>query len=578
MFAPYVTHIAYNAKGRRERIEYQNGAHTLCEYDPLTFRLVHIETRRVRDGKRLQDLAYVYDPVGNVTSIGDRAQPTIYFRNQVVQPNGEYLYDAVYRLLRAEGREHAGRADHQAPGETDFGRIHLPLPGDGNAMRKYRESYRYDAAGNILEVTHSAANGSWKRHYHYHQIAANNRLTSTSVGQAEDRYAYDADGNMTRMQHLRSMNWDFRDQLASTETQVVNEGTPETMYYVYDAGGQRVRKVTVGSSGKRRAERVYLGAFEIYREYAHDAVSLEQRTLHIMDDKRRLALVEMRGERNTIRYQFDTHLGSACLELDETASVISYEEYYPYGSTSYQAGRSVAEVSRKRYRYTGQERDDETGLYYHGARYYAPWIGRWTAPDPMGLGDGISLYEYVRGNPIRFVDRAGTDAQSEATWNRLTQSSDPKERAWAIPEEGAGSSGQPKPSLSGPTTKPGASPPPRAAPPPKPKPVPSQGADVHDLTRIAEALLPQRTYPKSVTRVMGAAQVVGGALQLVGAVYSAESGVGPYVLGGLGLDALQTGARTLWTGEARERRSTIPRRVSRAPQAQIRNSRIRSAY
>jgi hypothetical protein len=39
----------------------------------------------------------------------------------------------------------------------------------------------------------------------------------------------------------------------------------------------------------------------------------------------------------------------------------------------------------KRYRYTGKERDEESGLYYHGARYYAPWLGRWTAIDPLQL-------------------------------------------------------------------------------------------------------------------------------------------------------------------------------------------------
>ena len=64
---------------------------------------------------------------------------------------------------------------------------------------------------------------------------------------------------------------------------------------------------------------------------------------------------------------------------------------YPYGSTSYQAGRSVAEVSLKRYRYTGKERDEETGLNYHGARYYAPWLGRWTSCDPSASGRSESL-------------------------------------------------------------------------------------------------------------------------------------------------------------------------------------------
>ncbi|HKL85099.1 MAG TPA: RHS repeat-associated core domain-containing protein, partial [Treponemataceae bacterium] len=108
------------------------------------------------------------------------------------------------------------------------------------------------------------------------------------------------------------------------------------------------------------------------------------------------------------RYQLDNHLGSASLELDDSANIVSYEEYYPYGDTSYRAGRTASEVSQKRYRYTGKEKDEESGLYYHGARYYACWLGRWTASDPAGLVDGVNLYMYVRGNPVSGVDPSGT--------------------------------------------------------------------------------------------------------------------------------------------------------------------------
>jgi RHS repeat-associated protein len=111
---------------------------------------------------------------------------------------------------------------------------------------------------------------------------------------------------------------------------------------------------------------------------------------------------------SVIRYQLDNNLGSASL-LDKDGAVVSYEEYYPYGSSSYQAGRSVAEVSLKHYRYTGKERDEETGLYYYGARYYVPWIGRWTSCDPKGMVDGPNLYMYTKDNPIKFTDPNGTD-------------------------------------------------------------------------------------------------------------------------------------------------------------------------
>ena len=75
-------------------------------------------------------------------------------------------------------------------------------------------------------------------------------------------------------------------------------------------------------------------------------MTLERETLHVMDDKARIALVETRTQGDDgspaqlIRYQFGNHLGSVCLELDSTGQVIAYEEYYPYGSTSYQAGRT----------------------------------------------------------------------------------------------------------------------------------------------------------------------------------------------------------------------------------------------
>ena len=100
-----------------------------------------------------------------------------------------------------------------------------------------------------------------------------------------------------------------------------------------------------------------------------------------MDDQRRVALTETKTREGGAavptpstrwRFQLDNHLGSATLELDTGGNVISYEEYHPYGSTAFRTADGAAQVSAKRYRYTGKEKDDETGLYYHGARYYAP--------------------------------------------------------------------------------------------------------------------------------------------------------------------------------------------------------------
>jgi RHS repeat-associated protein len=64
----------------------------------------------------------------------------------------------------------------------------------------------------------------------------------------------------------------------------------------------------------------------------------------------------------------------------------------------------------KRYRYTSKERDRENGFTYHGARYYAPWLGRWTAVDPAAAKSiDLTPYRYGGNNPIGFVGTTGLD-------------------------------------------------------------------------------------------------------------------------------------------------------------------------
>ena len=85
----------------------------------------------------------------------------------------------------------------------------------------------------------------------------------------------------------------------------------------------------------------------------------------------------------------------------------------------------------KRYRYTGKERDEETGLYYHGARYYACWLGRWTASDPIGISGGINLYEYAASSPAVLSDPTG-NAPADAELLRLRdEATTTKEKAIA---------------------------------------------------------------------------------------------------------------------------------------------------
>jgi RHS repeat-associated protein len=416
-----LTSATYDAKGQRLTVVLGNTARTTYAYDPDTFRLLALTTTRPGNGGPVQALAYTYDPTGNITRIADTAQQTVFFNGQVVTPSADYTYDAIYRLTTATGREQIGQAGQPQTTWSDAARSLVPLPTDSQAIRNYTENYSYDAVGNLGQLLHTANLGTWTRIYAYGEPTvppANNRLTSTTVSGTTEPYAHDTHGNLISMPHLSLMQWDWKDQLQTTASQIVNSGTPETAAYRYDPAGERVIKATISQNGKRNAERLYLGACEIYRTYdGNGNVNLERQSLHAGGATGRICLFETTTIDATAspaslpsvlsRYQLSNHLGSAILELDGAAAVITYEEYYPYGSTSLRAGRSAAEVSLKRYRYTGKERDTENGFYYHGARYYAPWLGQWTAVDPAGVMGAINSYGYCAGNPITLVDPQG---------------------------------------------------------------------------------------------------------------------------------------------------------------------------
>ncbi|MBS0156141.1 MAG: hypothetical protein JSS38_16230 [Nitrospira sp.] len=416
----FVINIDYNAKGQRTNIEYGNGTKTEYAYDPDTFRLTNLKTTRLSDSGRLQDLSYIYDPAGNVTHIGDGAQQPNYFNGAVALPQNDYTYDAIYRLIEATGREHIGQVAQPETTWNDEWRVKLVHPQDGNKMRSYTEAYEYDEVGNFQKLLHQAVNGNWTRTYSYSEPSLlqpakfSNRLSSTTVGRSlvsllPENYTYDAHGNMLTMPHLPAMQWDCHDQLAQ-----VDLGGGGTAYYVYDATEQRTRKVIKRLSGKIE-ERFYLGGYELYRERTGAVISLERETLHVMDEKQRIALVETRTKGNDgspaqlIRYQYGNHLSSASLELDHLAQVISYEEHYPYGCTSYQAVHKTMNPIAKRYRYTGKERDEETGFSYHGARYYAMWLGRWIATDPIGIEVGSNAFMYANDSPSILIDANGAE-------------------------------------------------------------------------------------------------------------------------------------------------------------------------
>lgn len=439
--------ILYNENGQRKEVCYRNNVITKYEYGLKTYRLINLKTERTNaapNKKLAQDIYYTYDPVGNITLITDNAQQDIYFSNRKTSPDASYEYDAIYRLIKASGREQASNLSvgrEKAHSTTDSTRTNLPQPNNGDNVFRYAETYKYDSVGNIRLVTHTiygTTNTVWNRDYKYDNASIlvagelSHRLTQTTLtipgDTFKDDYIHDANGNMLKLHPLEVIKWNVLDQLEATSKQkLTTGGTPETTYYHYDSGGQRVRKITylessAGIKPNKKDERIYLGSFEFYREYvaATQTIKLERETVHIMDDKTRVLLFETKKidtnplletdntsiDKAVSRYQLGNHLGSVSLELDKEAEVISYEEYFPYGSTAYQArDKSITSVA-KRYRYTGKERDEESGLYYYGARYYASWLGRWCSCDVV---ENINRYEYGSNNPVRFTDPDGKD-------------------------------------------------------------------------------------------------------------------------------------------------------------------------
>jgi RHS repeat-associated protein len=396
----YIKDIDYNEKNQREKVIYGNDVMTKFYYDRETFRLIRLESKR-QNNDPLQDWHYTYDAVGNITHIEDKNIPVVFFNNTKITGVSEYTYDAIYRLVNTTGREN--EAALTFGGEDNWNDApfrHQLNPGDPMAARNYTQQYQYDEVGNITQMKHNAAGNNWTRNYIYE--AVNNRLMSTHIGDNGNpadytTYQYHPQhGFMTAMPHLEEIGWNFKEELVKSIRQKVNpgNGTAETTYFQYDGKGQRIRKITENSASAgaiptKKEERIYIAGYEWYKKHSGTNAGLERESLSLMDEGHRFVMIETRNEvddgteQQLVSYQMHNHLGSAAMELDDAAQVISYEEYHPYGTTAFQANNGAIKSAAKRYRYTGMERDEETGLEYHSARYYLPWLGRWLSCDPL---------------------------------------------------------------------------------------------------------------------------------------------------------------------------------------------------
>ncbi|MBA3462798.1 MAG: VCBS repeat-containing protein [Deltaproteobacteria bacterium] len=439
---PYVERIAYDAGGRRTLIAYGNGVMTRSAYDPRTFRLQRMRSERyvkpdaltyASQGHVVQDTAYAYDLSGNVLSITDRA-PGSGTSGQPDELIRAFEYDPIYRLTRATGRECDLPSD--APPWLD-----QPRGTDLTRTRGYTERYQYDVAGNLRLLSHHATTGGgYVRELGVEPTS--NRLNAVRIGATTLSYAADANGNTLAESASRHFEWGFGDQLKAFRTQPGTAEPSVHAQYLYDGAGQRAKKLVRKQGGSIEVTHYIDGAFEHHRW-----ASGENNHVHLADDLQRIALVRVGvaapGDASpAVQYQLGDHLGSSAVVLDNSGALVKREEFTPYGETSFGG------FARKRYRFTGMERDEESGLAYHGARYYASWIARWASPDPAGPIDGLNAFAYARNNPIGRHDRGGRDSATFSEGVRERDPSmepgdsglawDPRRNTWLLNDEATG--------------------------------------------------------------------------------------------------------------------------------------------
>jgi RHS repeat-associated protein len=259
------------------------------------------------------------------------------------------------------------------------------------------ESYSYDG----LDRLTSASCTSWSHTYAYDKVGNRtakdsvtytintvNEVTALSDGTS---FTYDANGNRTQKTKGTDAwvyTYDYANRLTKVEE---NSATLEE--YVYDGDGKRIQ---VTDSSKTTIY-IYSGLNVLYEETMNSAAT------YIYGPTGRIAKRTTINQESNIFYYHTDHLGSTRLVTDENKNVVSASTYHPFGDPDTAEGQ-------EHYLFTGKEKD-VTGLYYYGARYYDPEIGRFLTRDPVAGNPHVPMslnrYSYCLDNPLKYTDPMG---------------------------------------------------------------------------------------------------------------------------------------------------------------------------
>lgn len=320
----------------------------------------------------------------------------------------------------------------------------------------------YDNNGNILNLQRKGVDAQMMDNFTYAYQSNKNRLTSitNSVTSQTYNYGHDNNGNVTsdQFRYISGITYNisnlpeqltanssivdywydnngnrFRKQEEAAdevyvlgmngETEAVfnADGTPK--FFNINAGNETIGRFTPMPVDLHLSNTTLNGTYEATNSITvEDNVTVSESTtlkagnnIHLkpgfaapigIDFTARIGAVPDTPKRF---YYLKDHLGSIRAVVDGTSNIVSSDDYDPWGMILNGRSTNVA-YTNANYKFTGKERDVETGYDYFGARYYDGRIGRWMRVDPLVVeSPEISPYLYANDNPVTIVDLYGMD-------------------------------------------------------------------------------------------------------------------------------------------------------------------------
>jgi RHS repeat-associated protein len=395
----YVAHVGYDEFGARVRRVLGNGVETRETFDPLSRDLSRLQTVE-RGGRALQNLSYTRDKTGLILNLRNDvpvAGPSL-AGGPVTQ---SFVYDELSQLVSAQGSYTA------AP----------------NQQSTYSVSLAYDLAGDLTakrqvhEITHGGGKPNLQAKTSFDWAYTYGGAHPHAPVHLGDRtFRYDANGNQAGWDHdrngtRRNNTWNEEDRLAA----VADNG--QTTRFLYNASGSRTNKQ--GPHG----ETIYVNRWYSVRNGALGSKHIFADELRIASTVTQPVTADTTGPVATkLYYYHGDPLGSSNFITDAGGEVFQHLEYFPSGEIWVD---ERTETQRTPYLFSGKELDEETGLSYHGARYYDARQGQWISPDPildMMLDTGRltepdlsyrpfwpagQMYAYAANNPTNLSDPTG---------------------------------------------------------------------------------------------------------------------------------------------------------------------------